>query len=78
MGNTRVGVTSGLLAYVFWGVLGIFWELLHAVPALDTLAYRIVWSLVPFSWCCFFRIVGGLSGKPSSPSRKTEKFFGSC
>ncbi len=46
MGNTRVGVTSGLLAYVFWGVLGIFWELLHAVPALDTLAYRIVWSLV--------------------------------
>lgn len=46
MGNTRLGVTSGLLAYVFWGVLGIFWELLHAVPALDTLAYRIVWSLV--------------------------------
>ena len=46
MGNTRLGVTSGLLAYIFWGVLGIFWELLHAVPALDTLAYRIVWSLV--------------------------------
>ena len=41
MGNTRLGVTSGLLAYIFWGVLGIFWELLHAVPALDTLAYRI-------------------------------------
>lgn len=46
MENNRLGVTSGLLAYILWGILGVFWELLHAVPALDTLAYRIVWSLV--------------------------------
>lgn len=46
MTNNRLGVTSGLLAYVFWGMLGVFWELLHAVPALDILSYRIIWSLV--------------------------------
>lgn len=46
MENKKLGINTGLLAYVFWGMLGVFWETLHAVPAMDTLAYRIVWSLV--------------------------------
>jgi chloramphenicol-sensitive protein RarD len=46
MENKRLGVSTGLAAYILWGMLGVFWELLHAVPAMDTLAYRIVWSLV--------------------------------
>lgn len=46
MENKQLGVSTGLLAYVLWGMLGVFWEMLHAVPAMDTLAYRIVWSLV--------------------------------
>jgi chloramphenicol-sensitive protein RarD len=59
MENKRLGVSTGLAAYILWGMLGVFWELLHAVPAMDTLAYRIVWSLVTIgivltvqrSWC---------------------------
>lgn len=46
MENKRLGVSTGLAAYILWGMLGVFWELLHAVPAMDTLAYRIGWSLV--------------------------------
>ena len=46
MENKRLGVSTGLAAYILGGMLGVFWELLHAVPAMDTLAYRIVWSLV--------------------------------
>lgn len=46
MENKQLGISTGLLAYVLWGMLGVFWEMLHAVPAFDTLAYRIVWSLV--------------------------------
>ncbi|GMA70628.1 putative transporter YojE [Leuconostoc litchii] len=49
MENRRLGITSGFAAYVMWGLLGVFWELLSVVPAMDTLAYRIVWSLVTIS-----------------------------
>ncbi|KRN29811.1 EamA family transporter RarD [Liquorilactobacillus mali] len=46
MEKRRLGITSGLAAYTLWGLLGVFWELLSVVPALDTLAYRIVFSLL--------------------------------
>lgn len=49
MENKRLGITSGFAAYFMWGLLGVFWELLSVVPAMDTLAYRIVWSLVTIS-----------------------------
>jgi len=49
MENKRLGITSGFAAYFIWGLLGVFWELLSVVPAMDTLAYRIVWSLVTIS-----------------------------
>lgn len=49
MENKRLGIISGLSAYLLWGMLGVFWELLSVVPAMDTLAYRIVWSLVTIS-----------------------------
>ncbi|MGX7052406.1 EamA family transporter RarD [Leuconostoc palmae] len=34
------------IAYTLWGILGLFWELLHTVPPLATLSYRVIWSLV--------------------------------
>jgi chloramphenicol-sensitive protein RarD len=33
-------------AYLIWGVLPIYWHALGAVPALEILIYRIVWSFV--------------------------------
>ncbi|KRL04517.1 EamA family transporter RarD [Liquorilactobacillus oeni] len=49
MKNKHLGLSSALAAYILWGMLGVFWELLSAVPAMDTLAYRIVWSLATIS-----------------------------
>ncbi|MDV8952165.1 EamA family transporter RarD [Leuconostoc falkenbergense] len=46
MENKRVGIVSAISAYVLWGTLSIFWELLNSVPAMDTLAYRVVFSIV--------------------------------
>lgn len=46
MENKRVGIISAISAYVLWGTLSIFWELLNSVPAMDTLAYRVVFSIV--------------------------------
>ena len=44
--RTRAGLLFGLAAYGLWGVLPIYFKLLLAVPAVDIVAHRIVWSLV--------------------------------
>jgi len=40
------GVVYGVSAYAMWGVLPIYWKALHSVPAIQILAYRMVWSLL--------------------------------
>lgn len=45
MENKKIGLTTGLASYIIWGLLPIYWELLHIVPAMNTLSYRIVWSM---------------------------------
>jgi chloramphenicol-sensitive protein RarD len=40
------GMLYAIGAYVLWGLLPIFWKALGAVPALEILAQRMVWSLV--------------------------------
>ncbi|WP_220739763.1 EamA family transporter RarD [Leuconostoc miyukkimchii] len=65
MENRHLGIVSGFATYFMWGLLGVFWELLSIVPAMDTLAYRIVWSLVTISvvltfqknWADLWRII---------------------
>ena len=44
--RARAGLLFGLAAYGLWGVLPIYFKLLLAVPAVDIVAHRIVWSLV--------------------------------
>ncbi|WP_294120032.1 EamA family transporter RarD [Sphingomonas sp.] len=44
--RTRAGLLFGLAAYGLWGVLPIYFKLLKAVPSIDIVAHRIVWSLV--------------------------------
>jgi chloramphenicol-sensitive protein RarD len=39
------GIFYAASAYIAWGFLPIFWKALHAVPALENLAQRIVWGL---------------------------------
>ncbi|WP_179946378.1 MULTISPECIES: EamA family transporter RarD [unclassified Listeria] len=41
-----IGVIAGALAYVLWGILPMYWKLATEVPAMEILAYRIVWSFV--------------------------------
>ncbi len=40
------GVLLGVVAYTLWGFFPIYWKLLDAVPALEILAHRVVWTLV--------------------------------
>jgi chloramphenicol-sensitive protein RarD len=39
-------VAYGLAAYLAWGILPFYFKAVAAVPALEVLAHRVVWSLV--------------------------------
>jgi len=45
--RTREGLLAGLVAYVLWGFLPIYFKIVETVPPLEVLAHRIVWA-VPF------------------------------
>jgi chloramphenicol-sensitive protein RarD len=42
----RIGVLFGILAFIMWGSLPVYWKLLNEIPALEILAHRITWSFV--------------------------------
>ena len=42
----RRGVWVAVASYVLWGVMPLYWHLLKAVPSLQIIAHRIVWSTV--------------------------------
>lgn len=45
--RTREGLLTGLIAYVLWGFLPIYFKIVETVPPFEVLAHRIVWA-VPF------------------------------
>jgi len=44
--RAKAGFLFGLAAYGLWGVMPVYFKLLKAVPSIDIVAHRIVWSLV--------------------------------
>ncbi len=40
------GMWYAVGAYTLWGLLPLFWKALHAVPATEIMAHRVVWTLV--------------------------------
>lgn len=42
----RSGILFGLVAYVWWGLVPLYFRQVKDVPAVDILAHRIVWSVV--------------------------------
>jgi chloramphenicol-sensitive protein RarD len=42
----RGGVLAAIVAYTLWGILPVYWKALQAVPSLEILAHRTVWSLL--------------------------------
>lgn len=44
--ETRNGIVTGILCYVFWGLAPIFWKALDHVNPFEIIANRVVWCLV--------------------------------
>ena len=41
----RLGVAAALAAYLYWGLLPIYFKLIYAAPAVEIIAHRILWSI---------------------------------
>lgn len=46
MTGHKEGILAALGAYVIWGLVPIFFKQLAAVPALEIIAHRVLWSLL--------------------------------
>lgn len=44
--HAQAGLLYGLAAYGLWGVMPVYFKWLQAVPSIDIVAHRIVWSLL--------------------------------
>ncbi len=43
---SRTGLLAILLAYTLWGILPLYWNVLHDIPSWEIISHRILWSLL--------------------------------
>ena len=54
--SDRKGVWGAIGAFVLWGMMPLYWHLLKAVPSLQIVAHRVVWSaLLVAAWLLWTR-----------------------
>lgn len=58
--STQKAFRIALVSYIAWGFFPIYWRFLHAVPAVETLAHRMLWSAVFYAF--LFAALQGRSG----------------
>jgi len=44
--NTRLGISAGIVAYLIWGLVPIFFKQIAEVPAVEIIAHRVVWAML--------------------------------
>jgi chloramphenicol-sensitive protein RarD len=42
----KKGIWYGIGAYLLWGIFPVYWKWLQAVPAIQIISHRIIWSFV--------------------------------
>ena len=46
MGGEKLGLTTGVISYLLWGLLPLYWKQLADVDSMEVLCHRCLWSLV--------------------------------
>jgi len=68
-----IGHLCGIAAFVMWGLLPIYWKQLDAIPSLQLVAHRVVWSSLTFVpllwWWGGWRQVAAVLGRPGVLTR---------
>ncbi|KAF0162725.1 MAG: rarD [Rhodocyclaceae bacterium] len=44
--NTRLGIFAGIIAYLIWGLVPVFFKQIAEVPAVEIIAHRVVWAML--------------------------------
>jgi len=52
--NTRIGIVAGVVAYLTWGLVPIFFKQIAEVPADEIIAHRVVWAMLLMTALIFF------------------------
>jgi chloramphenicol-sensitive protein RarD len=68
--GSSTGFVLGLAAYGLWGILPIYFKLLKAIPAIDIVAHRVLWSF-PFLGVLILVSRGWGKVRAAATSRKT-------
>lgn len=64
----RAGLWTAAGAFVLWGLMPLYWHLLKAVPSLQIVAHRIIWStLLVVAWLTWKRGRGWLRATLAQP-----------
>lgn len=53
--SQALGVFYAVAAFLLWGILPLYWKVLHSVPAVEILMHRIAWSFVFAAFILFYR-----------------------
>ena len=65
------GLAAAIAAFTIWGVLPLYMKPLHALPALEIMAHRIVWScLLVFAWLAWRGDVGAVRTALANPGTR--------
>jgi chloramphenicol-sensitive protein RarD len=67
--HDRTGFALGLSAYALWGILPLYFKAVAAVPAIDIVAHRVLWSLPLLA--LLLTMSGGWAKAKSAVARKT-------
>lgn len=54
----NIGIVLGIITYLLWGFLPIYWKLLQHVPPDQILAHRIIWSFLMLGFVILVRRQG--------------------
>lgn len=66
--SARSGMWVAIASFVLWGLMPLYWHLLKAVPSLQIVAHRIIWSaLLVAAWLLWKQGRGWLRAALSRP-----------
>jgi chloramphenicol-sensitive protein RarD len=68
----RLGVAAALAAYLYWGLLPIYFKLIYAAPAVEIIAHRILWSIPVLAGFLLLRDGRAFWGRMRLPLRKVK------
>lgn len=51
----RLGLWAGVASFVVWGLMPLYWHLLRAVPSLQIVVHRVVWSTLLVAGWLFWK-----------------------